>query len=62
MATRKTFIDEENNEITPYLVSGNLFLKIKFAESTDIDRSIVLSGEDAKEFIMELYRIKKKIN
>ena len=59
MATRKVFIDEEDQELSAILLGGNkLFIEIKDADSA---KFIVLSTEDAKEFIMELYRLKRKI-
>ena len=63
MATRKVFIDVKGNEIAPYLNENNkLILKISCPEFEDsADHDIILPEEDAKEFIMELYRLRRKI-
>ena len=59
MATRKVFIDEEDQELSATLLGGEtLCIKIK---SLDGEISVMLNKEDAKDFIMELYRLKRKI-
>jgi len=59
MAIRKVFSDESDKLLSAYiLASGKLYIEIK---NEDELTYITLSEEDAKEFIMELYRMKGKL-
>jgi len=59
MAARKVFTSDSGAELSAILLeSDKLFIEIKDADSA---KFIVLSTEDAKDFIMELYRLKRKI-
>ena len=59
MAIRKVFSDESDKQITAYiLASGKFYIEIK---KDDDLAYITLSPDDAKEFIMELYRMKGKL-
>jgi len=59
MAIRKVFSDESDKQITAYvLASGKLYVEIK---NEDELTYITLPDKEAKEFIMELYRMKGKL-
>ncbi|HUX57056.1 MAG TPA: hypothetical protein VMV77_08785 [Bacteroidales bacterium] len=59
MAIRKVFSDESDKQITAYvLASGKLYVEIK--DENDL-AYITLSDKDAREFILELYRMKGKL-
>jgi len=56
MAIRKVFTTESGKEIFAYILeNGNLYIEIKDQEQTSF---IALPDNDAREFIMELYRMK----
>lgn len=66
MATKKVFIDENEHKIMFELDDNHLCIDIEInknnLETNDGNKILIdLSAEDSKDFIMELYRIKKQI-
>jgi hypothetical protein len=66
MATRKIFIDENGHKIMFELKDNHLCISIEIGKNNleikEGDELLIdLSAEDSKDFIMDLYRIKKQI-
>ena len=59
MAVRKVFSDnDEKMEITSHVIDGKLSIEII---EEDISVKIILDYQDAKDFILELNKIKKQL-
>jgi len=59
MPVRKVFTSSEGKELSALILEGDqLYIEIK-DKSEEI--FIVLQGDDTIDFIMELYRLKRKI-
>lgn len=59
MGKRQVFYDESGNELASYVMeNGSLYLEIK---NSDTVSKIILDKIDAVLFIMDLYRLKRKL-
>jgi len=60
MGKRKVYYDKNGKEIAAYLLeSSGLYIEIKNEKGEA--SHIILSTEDAKDFIIELYRMKRNL-